>query len=105
MQILRLNGLEPFKDASYPKAKSKPHREYCTQGTREDILEKALAWCNDLSPNSPPVFWLSGMAGTGKSTIAYTLCQQLYNAGDAVKVLGATFFCSRQELDSRRRER
>lgn len=101
MQILRLNGLKPFSDASYPQVR----RDFCTSGTREDILDKALAWCNDSSPNSPTVFWLSGMAGTGKSTIAYTLCQQLNNAGNAVKVFGASFFCSRQVLDSRRREK
>ncbi|CUA72970.1 WD repeat-containing protein 88 [Rhizoctonia solani] len=34
---------------------------------------------------------MNGMAGTGKTTIAYTLCEQLANTG----LLGANFFCSR----------
>src|SRR6266849_2105997 len=40
------------------------------------------------------------MAGTGKSTIAYTLCQQLQSCGR----LGASFFCSRNEEDTRSRK-
>ncbi|KAG8729414.1 hypothetical protein FRC11_008824 [Ceratobasidium sp. 423] len=37
------------------------------------------------------VYWMSGMAGTGKTTIAYNLCLEL----DANRRLGASFFCSR----------
>ncbi|KAF5373835.1 hypothetical protein D9758_000999 [Tetrapyrgos nigripes] len=37
-------------------------------------------------------YWMCGMAGTGKSTIAQTVCLQLKRKG----LLGGEFFCSRQ---------
>ena len=39
----------------------------------------------------PPVFWLNGLAGTGKSTIAQTIAERIFADGH----LGASFFCSR----------
>ena len=46
-------------------------------------------WAFD--PDGTPFFWMSGMAGTGKSTIAQSICNRL----DADKMLAASFFCSR----------
>ena len=37
-----------------------------------------------------PVFWLNGLAGTGKSTIAQTIAERAFAEGR----LGASFFCS-----------
>ncbi|KAL5631620.1 hypothetical protein ACGC1H_007219 [Rhizoctonia solani] len=48
-----------------------------------------LGWIKSSSPGS--VYWMSGMAGTGKTTIAYSLCEEL----NANRQLGASFFCSR----------
>jgi hypothetical protein len=42
-----------------------------------------------------PVFWLNGLAGTGKSTIAQTFSEMASNHD----ILGAGFFCSRDYLD------
>ena len=42
------------------------------------------------------VYWLTGLAGLGKTTIAYTICEQLEEA----EVPFTSFFCSRQ-LDSK----
>jgi hypothetical protein len=39
------------------------------------------------------ILWLNGRAGTGKSTVAMTVCRQLSNEGR----LGANFFFSRQQ--------
>jgi len=39
------------------------------------------------------IFWLAGMAGTGKTSIAVTLCRMLESDPDVL--LGGTFFCSR----------
>jgi hypothetical protein len=60
-------------------------------GTRSSILKEILAWSGDLG--SPCVFWLSGLTGTGKSTIARTLCESWHKQG----LLGASFFISRDE--------
>ena len=43
------------------------------------------------------VFWLNGLAGTGKSTIAQSFSEMVVNDG----FLGASFFCSRDYLDRR----
>ena len=44
-----------------------------------------------------PVYWLNGLAGTGKSTIAKTVAERLFADGR----LGASFFCSRDFEDQR----
>lgn len=43
----------------------------------------------------PNIFWLSGLAGTGKTTIAYTIAKWCAERA----ILGATFFCSRSDID------
>ncbi|KAG8750768.1 hypothetical protein FRC14_000247 [Serendipita sp. 396] len=63
----------------------------CTAGTRETILNKLMDWARDSTQEK--VCWMTGMAGTGKTTIAYTLCERL----EADGILGASFFCSTTE--------
>jgi len=70
------------------------------------ILERIYGWAEDLSPNSPSVFWLTGDAGSGKSTIAYSVARHFDGqegdvVQDAPKMLGATFFCSWQFEETR----
>ena len=57
--------------------------------THEYILSDLEAWVDD--DQAPRVCWVSGMAGTGKSSIAHTLCERL----DAKGTLGGSFFCTR----------
>ena len=52
-----------------------------------------MRWARD--PQDKHVFWLNGLAGTGKSTIAQTFSEMVANAGS----LGASFFCSRDYID------
>jgi len=47
------------------------------------------------NPEGQNVFWLNGLAGTGKSTIAQSFSEIVANDG----FLGASFFCSRDYLD------
>jgi hypothetical protein len=82
-------------------------REACTEGTRVDILERIYRWALDTSPGTPPIFWLAGQAGAGKSTIACTVARHFDEGdnGDAnpgPNILGANFFCSRQFGETRR---
>ncbi|KAG8971432.1 hypothetical protein FRC05_011111 [Tulasnella sp. 425] len=67
----------------------------CFQGTRSGILEEISAWIDD--PSTRPIFWLSGMAGIGKSTIAHTIAEQ----EEKKHRLAASFFFSRGEADRR----
>ena len=73
-------------------------REVCTDGTRVKILEDISKWANDRSLASPRVFWLTGQAGSGKTTIAYTIAKRFEEGGIANQhtVLGGNFLCSRQ---------
>ncbi|KAJ6455038.1 hypothetical protein C8R45DRAFT_597693 [Mycena sanguinolenta] len=43
--------------------------EGCLKGTRVKILADLQAWSQD--PHAPRIFWLDGMAGTGKSAILF----------------------------------
>ncbi len=56
-----------------------------------------MSWAQTDDEESPSVFWLTGLAGTGKTTIAYTICRHLY---DGKRLPVSSFFCSRQ-LNSR----
>ncbi|KAF2466054.1 uncharacterized protein BDR25DRAFT_269130 [Lindgomyces ingoldianus] len=68
----------------------------CHPGTRVDILQQILAW--GASHDSKCIFWLNGMAGTGKSTISRTIAQSFDEKG----ILGASFFFKRGEGDRSR---
>ena len=76
-------------------------RAVCTPGTRVRILSDIARWANNTSSES--VYWLSGQAGSGKSTIAYTIARRFEFAVDAddTIVLGGNFFCSRQIKETR----
>ena len=50
-------------------------------------------WTADF--DKPPVYWLNGLAGTGKTTIAQTIAERTFADGQ----LGASFFCSRDFED------
>jgi hypothetical protein len=65
------------------------------EDTRIQLLADIMCWAE--GPYTPLVFWLNGLAGTGKSTIARTICDRLANKG----LLGASFFISRQVADRR----
>jgi len=75
-----------------------------------DILQRIYDWAEDLSSNSPSVFWLTGDAGSGKSTIAYSAARHFdgqeadEEGDDAPEILGANFFCSRQFEETRLRK-
>jgi len=64
-------------------------RQGCLRGTRTDVLLQLECWLGDEQDHR--VFWLNGLAGTGKSTIAQTFAEISFAAGK----LGASFFCSR----------
>ena len=63
------------------------------KGTRRDVLLQLESWVND--EKDKHVFWLNGLAGTGKSTIAQTFAETNFADGK----LGASFFCSRDFAD------
>ncbi|KAJ6002664.1 hypothetical protein N7451_005211 [Penicillium sp. IBT 35674x] len=65
----------------------------CLEGTRTDILRDIREWAFSL--HGKPIFWLRGMAGTGKSTISRAVARSLKDSNH----LGASFFFKRGEED------
>ena len=56
-----------------------------------------MAWARETDPvKAPSVYWLTRLAGLGKTTIAYTICEWL----EEDNVPFTSFFCLRQ-LDSK----
>ena len=68
--------------------------DQCMVGTRVDLLKDLQDWSKD--PSAPRLFWLDGMAGTGKSAVARSICYFLRENA----LLGGSFFCLRGD-DSR----
>ena len=65
----------------------------CLRGTRESVLNDIMRWAK--GPQDRHVFWLNGLAGTGKLTIVQTFSGMVAKSG----TLGASFFRSRNYLD------
>ena len=69
------------------------NRQGCLKGTRKEVLLQIEQWLMD--EKDQRIFWLNGLAGTGKSTIAQTFSEISFADGK----LGASFFCSRDFED------
>jgi hypothetical protein len=69
------------------------NRQGCLRGTRREVLLQLEDWLEDEQDHR--VFWLNGLAGTGKSTIAQSFAEIGFTDGK----LGASFFCSRDFED------
>ncbi|EJD07930.1 WD40 repeat-like protein [Fomitiporia mediterranea MF3/22] len=82
-----------------------PGKEYfrsdrcCLPGTRLDVLEQIAQWAESTSSQS--IFWLHGIAGSGKSAIANTIAQTF----DGQRLLAGCFFCKRDDPDLRNTEK
>ncbi|KAG8960920.1 hypothetical protein FRC03_005985, partial [Tulasnella sp. 419] len=84
-----LNPLRPYvADAAFNSG-SRTNVSRCFQDTRTELLQMISEWAGD--PSGKPLFWLCGLAGTGKSTIAQTVAEQFSEKGQ----LGSSFFFSR----------
>ena len=77
--------LRPVVDASWDCGT----RSSCLLGTREGLLADIENWAHN--PADRRIFWLNGLAGTGKTTVAQSVARLMADK----KCLGASFFCSR----------
>jgi hypothetical protein len=91
-QHIDLGKLESAIDAEFESFSDRDEVE-CLQGTRTELLHQIMEWA--FSPSSKSIFWLKGMAGTGKSTISRTVARSAKNRNQ----LGASFFFKRGEVD------
>ena len=83
-----LKTLPIAADAPF-SAYRRQHEPTCLPNTRVDLLQEIYNWAG--GDSSPSIFWLSGLAGTGKSTIAQTVAAEYYKKGQ----LAGSFFFSR----------
>jgi hypothetical protein len=74
---------------------SSGNHKSCLEGTREGVLWDIEAW--EVDERNESVYWLKGVAGCGKSTIAQTFAERSAAKGN----LGASFFCSCDYPDRR----
>ncbi|KAK0460692.1 uncharacterized protein EV420DRAFT_225976 [Desarmillaria tabescens] len=86
-------ALECVHDASWNAASGGSE---CTEGTRSEILYKFSSWLDNIS--QPQIFWINGMAGTGKTSLAKSMARIVSNTSN---VLWGSFFCSRRNADRR----
>jgi hypothetical protein len=88
---LDLNRLSVAEGATFDSYANED--DECLPGTRQELLGRIKKWA--FSPLEKCIFWLNGMAGTGKSTISRTISRCFKEQG----VLGASFFFKRGEED------
>ncbi|KAM6503402.1 WD40-repeat-containing domain protein [Amanita muscaria] len=87
--IISLPRAEAVFNDYQTKKKSGP----CFEGTRVALLREMADWATGTDESR--MYILSGLAGIGKSTVAYTVASR---AAD-LNLLGASFFFSRDEAD------
>jgi len=100
----QLDRLPRAEDAAFNSFKDQ-HKPQCLEGTQVNILQKVQAWVGD--PGEKCIFWLNGMAGTGKSTIARTVAAAFHDKRHLINkeplanqtYLGASFFFTKGDSD------
>jgi hypothetical protein len=92
---LLLDRLKPALSALYDDVKAAPS---CLETTRVDVLAHIEEWMSDLTGKS--VYWLTGAAGTGKTTIAQSVAM-MADAKDCRRLLGSFFFSRTGAADRR----
>jgi hypothetical protein len=83
-----LNSLPYAIDAPF-NSYQRQHEPVCLTDTRVNLLKEIYSWAD--GKDERLIFWLNGLAGTGKSTIARTVARNYFDK----KRLGASFFFSR----------
>jgi hypothetical protein len=66
-------------------------------GTRQEVMRMLIAWVTEASPDIS-IYWLAGLAGTGKSTINRSFCEQVARLRNCRVV---SFFASKNDVKRR----
>ncbi|MCJ1251829.1 hypothetical protein MMC30_009067, partial [Trapelia coarctata] len=79
----------PYAVEAQFNAYNNQHDPTCLPDTRVTLLREIYTWAD--GKDGRFIYWLNGLAGTGKSTIARTVARKYFENGQ----LGASFFFSR----------
>ncbi|KAL3608845.1 hypothetical protein FPOAC2_03856 [Fusarium poae] len=93
-----LKSLQTASNATFDSNDVQGAQSYCLEGTQHSILDKIQEWVEN--PGGEMIFWLHGMAGTGKSSVALTAANALKEGKPFTEInppprnatLGASFF-------------
>lgn len=69
----------------------------CLEGTRKAPLEHIMSWAKVIRNSSSRLYHVHGIAGSGKSSVASTVCRML----EEEDLLAGSFFCKRDLPDQR----
>jgi hypothetical protein len=89
-----LQRLHPVTEAFHDTRDASPS---CQEGTRVQLLQDISAWFDDIDSSSSRVFWLNGLAGTGKTAVARSVAVHAHEWNR----LAGTFFFSRNNASTR----
>ncbi len=85
----------PYAGSAKFNAYPRQDNALCHQGTHVALLDTIMEWAAPVAPAADAgahrVFWLDGMAGTGKLTVARTVARRCADRC----ILGASFFFTR----------
>ena len=87
-----------LNDMPYAEGARFDSEKGCLPGTREEVIDEITNWVNSDGDHVPCVFFLSGLAGSGKSAIAHTVASRFHELGR----LGSSFFFDRAYSTDRR---
>nr|XP_001401751.2 NACHT and WD40 domain protein [Aspergillus niger CBS 513.88] len=91
-QKIELDKL-PIAEGAHFDSHMDENQVECLKNTRVELLDGIMDWVDDTQGKT--IFWLRGVAGTGKSTISRTVARKLQER----ELLGASFFFKRGEGD------
>ncbi|KAI0038670.1 hypothetical protein FA95DRAFT_1187811, partial [Auriscalpium vulgare] len=91
--------MEKFDLSDIPYAKGARYQtgKQCLIGTRKEILQKIINWINISDEKSSRVLLLTGLSGTGKSSVAHTIAEYYNQLGR----LGSSFCFDKKDLQNR----
>jgi hypothetical protein len=79
----------PYAQDAPFNSNTSQHDATCLANTRVDLLNRVYNWAD--GEGEQYIFWLSGLAGTGKTTVARSVARWYHTK----QLLGASFFFSR----------
>lgn len=89
VELIPVIGIDILLEASTPEATldsgARAYEPRCFPGTREQYIEDIVQWAIPAVYDSPPpIFWMNGAAGVGKSAVAQTSAERIKKSGPSV---------------------